>query len=374
MREDVEDAMGKLTRRVKFIAKERRLSIPAEFLHEHGIERGDRLVIAVMRDRLYGFSLPAFEQTCAMVTRAERFFPGTDHPFHEVVRTGVALRLGSQDRIVLPRTFPFSEDQNTRLHWELIDGVLQLQPEHRSVPERPAHEVPTGQRSLLDFMAANTPTLEQFDREEAEAQLVETVSVGRIDWRDRTFESDGTLAPDALIRSIKVEGVRRPLVLREREDGHFQVIDGFRRLSASRSLQMRSVPALVWRDVDDEACRRLKLMSPPAETAAVKSPLQRLQSTVRLHEDQVALQEIEHITGRRKRTLQRYLRIAQDERIRGAVEQGRLSIFKAEEILKSGVDPEEAIREGWTVKTIRENGRVGGHKKARRRNHGTTDA
>ena len=38
--------MGKLTRRVKFIAKERRLSIPAEFLHEHGIERGDRLVIA----------------------------------------------------------------------------------------------------------------------------------------------------------------------------------------------------------------------------------------------------------------------------------------------------------------------------------------
>jgi hypothetical protein len=366
--------MGKLTRRVKFIAKERRLSIPAEFLHEHGIERGDRLVIAVMRDRLYSFSLPAFEQTCAMVSRAERFFPGADHPFHEVVRTGVALRLGSQDRIVLPRTFPFSEEQNTRLHWDLIDGVLQLEPEHRTVPERPAHEVPTGQRSLLDFMAANTPTLEQFDREEAEAQLVETVSVGRIDWRDRTFESNGTIPPDALVRSIKVEGVRRPLVLREREDGHFQVIDGFRRLSASRSLKMRSVPALVWRGIDDEACRRLKLMSPPSETAAVKSPLQRLQSTVRLHEDQVALQEIEHITGRRKRTLQRYLRIAQDERIRSAVEQGRLSIFKAEEILKSGVDPEEAIREGWTVKTIRENGRTGGRKKARRRHHGTTDA
>jgi len=365
--------MGKLTRRVKFIAKERRLSIPAEFLHEHGIERGDRLVIAVMRNRLYGFSLAAFEQTGALVAQSERFFPGMDHPFHEVVRTGVALRLGSQDRIVLPRTFPFTEEQNTRMHWDLIDGVLQLEPEHKTVPERPAHEVPTGQRSLLDFMAANAPTLEKFDRNEAEAQLMETVSVGRIDWRDRTYDSDGSIVPDALLRSIKVEGVRHPLVLREREDGHFQVVDGFRRLAAARSLKMRSLPALVWRDIDDEACRKLKLMSPPREASTAKSPLQRLQSTVRLHEDQVALQEIEHITGRRKRTLQRYLRIAQDERIRSAVEEGRLSIFKAEEILKSGVDPEEAIREGWTVKTIRERGRTDGRKRARRRHHGLSD-
>ncbi|MCO4771583.1 MAG: ParB N-terminal domain-containing protein [Deltaproteobacteria bacterium] len=365
--------MGKLTRRVKFIAKERRLSIPAEFLHEHGIERGDRLVIAVHRDRLYGFSIAAFEQTQSLVTQAENFFPGVEHPFHDVVATGVALRLGSQDRIVLPRTFPFSEEQNTRLHWELVNGVLQLEPEHRTVPERPAHEVPTGQRSLLDFMAANSPTLEKFDRQEAEAQLVETVSVGRIDWRDRTFETEGALAPDALLRSIKVEGVRRPVVVREREDGHYQVIDGFRRLAAARSLKMRSLPALVWRDVSEEDCRRLKLMSPPKEGVAMGSPLQRLQSTVRLHEDQVALQEIEHITGRRKRTLQRYLRIAQDEGIKLAVEQGRLSIFKAEEILKAGVDPEEAIREGWTVKTIREKGRADGRKRHRRRQHGTTD-
>lgn len=361
--------MGKLTRRVKFIAKERRLSIPAEFLHEHGIERGDRLVIAVHRDRLYGFSLAAFEQTRSLVSQSEAFFPGVEHPFHEVARTGVALRLGSQDRIVLPRAFPFSADENTRLHWELIDGVLQLEPEHRAPPERPLHEVPTGQGNLLDFMAANSPTLEKFDREEATAQLVETVSLARIDWRDRTYEVEGALAPDALLRSVKVEGVRRPLVLREREDGHFQVIDGFRRLAAARSLKKRSVPALVWRGIDDETCRRLRLMSPPKEGVAMGSPLQRLQSTVRLHEDQVALQEIEHITGRRKRTLQRYLRIAQDESIKNAVEQGRLSIFKAEEILKAGVDPEEAIREGWTVKTIREKGR----KRPRRRHHGTID-
>lgn len=366
--------MGKLTRRVKFIAKERRLSIPAEFLHEHGIERGDRLVVGVERGRLYAFSLAAYEQVKATVAQSERFFPGTEHPFHDVVRTAVELRLGSQDRIVLPRTFPFSEEKNTRMHWDLADGVLQLEPEHRVVPERATHDVPAGQRSLLDFMAANSPTLETFDREEAEAQLVETVSVARIDWRDRAYELDGIIPPDGLIRSVKVEGIRRPLVLREREDGNFQVIDGFHRLAAARQLKLRSVPAVVWRDVSEDDCRRLRLMSPMRETVAARSPLQRLQSTLRLHEDQVALQEIEHITGRRKRTLQRYLRIAQDERIRQAVEEGRLSIFKAEEILKAGVDPDEAIREGWTVKTIRAEGRRASSRKARRRSHGTGDA
>ena len=97
-------------------------------------------------------------------------------------------------------------------------------------------------------------------------------------------------------------------------------------------------------------------MDNPAPNEQENSPLHRLQSTVRLHEDQVALKEIERITGRRKRTLQRYLRVAQDPRLRDAIESGRLSIFKAEEILKAGVDAELAIQERWTVKRIREEG------------------
>ena len=54
---------------------------------------------------------------------------------------------------------------------------------------------------------------------------------------------------------------------------------------------------------------------------------------------------IEEITGRRKRTLQRYLRVAQNPSIRGAVEAGQVSIFKAEEILKElqeALQPEES--------------------------------
>ena len=358
--------MGKLTRRVKFIAKERRLSIPAEFLHQHGIERGDSLVVAASNQRLYGFSVPAWERYQQVSDQMANWFPDKEHPFLGVVRGGVRLRLGSQDRIVLPKTFPFRQETSTKMHWDLVDGVLMMEPELAVVPERALHEESAGQASLLDLMSTGRANDEHFDREHARRELVESISVGRIDWRDRSYCEDNAIPPESLVRSIKVEGIRRPLVLRERDDGSYQVIDGFRRLTAARNLRVRSVPALVWRDIDDEACQRLKLMEAPRERGAEATTLRRLQSTLRLHEDQVALKEIEQITGRRKRTLQRYLRVAQHPSVREAIEAGRLSIFKAEEILKAGIDPEAAIREGWTVRQIREAGQKLGRRRARR--------
>ena len=358
--------MGKLTRRVKFIAKERRLSIPAEFLHRHGIERGDSIVLSSHRDRLYAFPVPTWERFSELAMQAETWFPEVPHPFLELIHLGVRLRLGSQDRIVLPRDFPFRLEQSARLRWDLDAGVLRMEPELGRAETRPALTAPTGQRNLLDLVGSSTDSSSAFDRDEAEEALVEDISVSRIDWRDRAFASASVVADESLVRSIRVEGVRCPVVLRE-IDGGYQIVEGFRRLAAARQLRMRSVPAVVWRDISDEDCGRLKLMQPAPEPATSGSTLQRLQSTLRLHNDQVALREIEHITGRRKRTLQRYLRVAQHPDVSSAVETGRLSIFKAEEILKAGIDAEEAVRAGWTVKQIREQGRKQGKRKARPR-------
>lgn len=355
--------MGKLTRIVKFIAAERRLSIPAEFLHAHGIERGGALVVSTSGDRLFVASEECWARWRDSVLLAERWFPGHEHPFLSVVQGGVTLRLGSQDRVVLPRDFPFTSDRPLRLRWDLNDGVLTMEPEQQG--ERPAQET-TKQHSLLDYMSANHSPEPGFDADRDDNTLIEEVSVARIDPRDRTWATGSAAPSDAMLRSIKVEGIRRPIVLREKDGGAFQVIDGFRRLQAARQLRLRSVPAVVWRGIDDEACRRLKLMEPPRTDSLESTPRHRLQSTVRLHEDQVALKEIEHITGRRKRTLQRYLRVAQDRRVKDAVESGRLSIFKAEEILKAGLDAEEAIREGWTVKEIRDRGRRNARRRSRR--------
>ena len=357
--------MGRLTRRVKFIAKERRLSIPAEFLHLHGVDRGDTMVMCCLRGQLYCFPVSVYERYSDMAGQLSNWFPGQEHPFQEVVRTGVQVRLGSQDRVVLPKKFPFSMEESGRLSWELVDGVLVMEPELNNLPGRPSLDAPTGQGNLLDLMTSRPESSSQFDREQAAEDMVEEISLARVDWRDRTFADGPAIPGEALIRSIRVEGIRRPLVLRE-HNGHFQVIDGFRRLTAARQLRMRAVPALVWRGVSEDECRKLKLMEGAQEAPAASSPLNRLQSTVRLHQDQVALKEIEQITGRRKRTLQRYLRVAQSPDICAAVENGRLSIFKAEEILKAGVDPEMAIAEGWTVKTIREQGKKNGYQRPKR--------
>ncbi len=356
--------MGKLTRRIKYIAKERRLSIPAEFLHHHGIERGDRFVVSALRDRLYALPLHTWEQYVDLSKQLRAWFPDDDHPFFEIVRNAAKLRLGSQDRVVLPRTFPFALETSAKMHWDLVDGILVMEPELATMPGRPSLAEPSGQGNLLDLVgSANQGPL--FDRDEAVESLVESISVGRIDWRDRTFADGSSIPGEPLVRSIRVEGLRKPLILREVGTG-YQVIDGFRRLAAARQLRMRSVPAIVWRGIDDEACRRLKLMEPPRERAAETTTVSRLQSTLRLHEDQVALKEIEHITGRRKRTLQRYLRVAQEPALRTAIEDGRLSIFKAEEILKAGIDAEAAITGGWTVKRIREEGKRHGRARPRR--------
>ncbi len=358
--------MGKLTRRVKFIARERRLSIPAEFLHVHGIERGDHLCVAAATERLYVFSVPVWERYSALAAQMEHFFPEQEHSLLAIVRDGVKLRLGSQDRIVLPKNFPFRREQSLRMHWDLVDGVLMMEPEVLEMPGRAVHDAPVGQASLLDLMTSSRANDEVFDRDRAAKELVESISVGRVNWRDRTFCEDSAMPSDALLRSVKVEGVRQAVVLREVEGGGFQIIDGFRRVAAARQLHIRTIPAIVWRGIEHDDCRRLKLQEPAREPEQEGTALNRLQSTLRLHEDQVALKEIEQITGRRKRTLQRYLRVAQHPQVRTAIEAGRLSIFKAEEILKAGIDPDAAIREGWTVKQIREAGRQLGRRRARR--------
>jgi len=130
-------------------------------------------------------------------------------------------------------------------------------------------------------------------------------------------------------------------------------VHGFRRLSAARQLKLSRVPAIVFRGLDGDDRDRLKLMEAEEPAPLDGTPLRRLQSTVKLYQGQVDLAEIEKITGRRKRTLQRYLRVAENHVLRDAIERGRLSIFKAEEILKAGIDPEMAIRRKMTVKEIR---------------------
>lgn len=362
--------MGKLNRRVKFIAKERRLSIPAEFLHEHSIQRGDAIHLAARGNTLFAFPARSWEGYQGLARQLGRWFPDDRHPFFALFEDAARVTLGSQDRVVLPRDFPFHPKETIRLHWEMVDGFLHLEAENGREPEAPPLARGPGQTSLMDFLPTPAPSpaaRPTFDRRAAERSLTQRVPIEAVDFRDRTFAEKSPIPTDSLVRSVRLEGIRRPLVLLARGDDTYQVIDGFRRLAAARQLKIAQVPAVVWRDLDFDACMRLKLLE-TTEEASEAPTLRRLRSTLKLHEGQVDLQEIEKITGRRKRTLQRYLRVAADPLLREAIEKGRLSIFKAEEILKAGVDPETALRKRMTVKEIRaQSHRPAPSRRARRR-------
>lgn len=346
--------MGRLTRRVKFIARERRLSVPAEFLHIKQIERGDPLRVGVVDSDLYVLHPDDWERLEGMSGHMGKWFPGEQHPFFRMFETGIEVKLGSQDRVVLPRTFPYNPGETLRLHWEIQGDVLRLSPEAAGVQVAAPPQAQI-QTSMVDFFGdgdgdADGPEL---DRREARRQFTERVRVDAIDHRDHTCSSQSPFPGEALVRSIRVEGIRHPVVLHIRADGVHQIVHGFRRVAAAQQLKMASVPALVFRDLGTNDVVRLKLLESDEVNTDDGTTLRRLQSTVKLYQGQVDLDEIEKITGRRKRTLQRYLRVAGDRVLREAIERGRVSIFKAEEILKAGIDPELAIRKRMTVKEIR---------------------
>ena len=360
--------MGKLTRRVKFIARERRLSIPAEFLHRHGIHRGDTLMVTLQSRELYVFQTDAWERMAELAENIDRWFPSDQHPFLRMLSFGVPVRLGSQDRIVLPKTFPFHPGDTVRMHWDLQEGFVRLTPEESAGSRGVSHPATATQTSLVDYFGKGDGRA--FSRKDTMRRLLERISVDQIDHRDRACSSQSPIPAETLMRSIRVEGIRRPVILREQGDGQFQVVHGFRRISAARQLKMSNVPAIVFRGITDDDRDRLKLMEVEEAPPMDSSPLRRLQSTVKLYQGQVELSEIEKITGRRKRTLQRYLRVAENQILRDAIERGRLSIFKAEEILKAGIDPEMAIRRKLTVKEIRAAARRSAQRRRpRRRSH-----
>ena len=123
--------MGRLSRKVKYISKERRLSIPAEFLHMHSINRGAQVVLIILGERILGFALGDWENHVKTLETAEKLHLSSG--LFQIFRSGLSLTLGSQDRLVIPKCAGFPLRVDTTLSWDLIDGVLVLEAGERSL-------------------------------------------------------------------------------------------------------------------------------------------------------------------------------------------------------------------------------------------------
>ena len=111
-----------------------------------------------------------------------------------------------------------------------------------------------------------------------------TQQTGRLVALDRIRVPENVRALDeahveALAGSIKLQGMLVPLVVREHPDG-FELVAGFHRIAAARSLGLAEAPVVV-RDVDTEDADRAvenitrKQLNPYEEAKAVRAMLDR---------------------------------------------------------------------------------------------------
>ena len=69
-----------------------------------------------------------------------------------------------------------------------------------------------------------------------------------------------------LVASMLVDGVKEPVILRQREDGEYQLVSGFRRRRAAELAKLKELPALVYDMTEKEAmayCEKRNAENPP---------------------------------------------------------------------------------------------------------------
>ena len=71
---------------------------------------------------------------------------------------------------------------------------------------------------------------------------------------------------EALTSSIVLKGVQEPVILRQREDGEFQIVSGNRRRKASELAKKTEIPAFIY-DMTEKEARDFRLRQCERHTA-----------------------------------------------------------------------------------------------------------
>ncbi len=160
-----------------------------------------------------------------------------------------------------------------------------------------------------------------------------------------------------LSASIKNEGILQPLVVRPDDAGGFELVAGERRLRASLSLRLETVPVIV-QSIDPERLLRLALIENiqredlnPVELALAYRELQKVNEWT---QEQVAEK-----LGKKRSSVANSLRFLDLEApVRDALASGRLSAGHAKLLLsvEDGKERialfERAVEDGWTVRRL----------------------
>ena len=106
----------------------------------------------------------------------------------------------------------------------------------------------------LDLPSADDLFSTQEEREEDKREKVRDIPLGEIDgFEGHTFHVNDDEAMDLMVASIKEYGVLNPAIVRQKNDGRFEIISGHRRKRACEIIGLRTMPVIVRQMERDEA-------------------------------------------------------------------------------------------------------------------------
>ena len=160
-----------------------------------------------------------------------------------------------------------------------------------------------------------------------------------------------------LTQSLKSKGLIQPVVVRPREDGHFELIAGERRWRAAQRAGLHRIPAVI-RNVPDAHLLELALIE-NVQRAELNAIEEAQAYQILLQDLQLTQEAVADRVGKSRVTVTNVLRLLQLPRqVQERVRRGRLSMGQARAIL--GVPTangqielaEKVEKEGWSVRQV----------------------
>jgi ParB family chromosome partitioning protein len=139
---------------------------------------------------------------------------------------------------------------------------------------------------------------------------------------------------ETLAEDIKSRGQTTPAFVRPLSDDSYELISGYRRLAAIRSVGGETIWVRVFSDLSDEDAERLAI----SENLQRKdlSDLEQARIYLRLQERGLEVKEIGRLIGKKERTVHIYLAVAKaPDSIGEALHQGKISLYVAHELVQA---------------------------------------
>jgi ParB family chromosome partitioning protein len=139
-----------------------------------------------------------------------------------------------------------------------------------------------------------------------------------------------------LAASIQVHGVLQPIIVAPDGDG-YEVIAGNRRLKAAVRAGLVRIPAIVKPHLDDHSKYLINLVENIQRVDL--NAKERVEAIRHLASSGLGVREISRGTGLAPSTISRWIRIAGNQPVAQAMEEGRVDIFRAVQLVRVQ-DPE----------------------------------